>query len=225
MASANPYVQTTETTPTLPSERCELREEWQGTCLLWSGRPRDRYLLAGKIDPKNGVGAGLRLIGSAINMALSFDLVLVLRGPFFAAHGVGDWGDWFGLVGNDASTLLERGNPEKHLAATPEKLTRENNNADWLLSQENRTSVLFVPDMMRVGYLDWGAPATPSPGRYDNRVCPYARQVLRQLYWGRERKREGCQSFLGDTSALGTRTSSYEGTNYSTPSRPLWRLG
>lgn len=74
-----------------------------------------------------------------------------------------------------------------------------------------KTSRQSCPEMMKVGVLDWGAHAAPSPGRYDARVCSYARQVLRQIWWGRQTDRDGCQSFLGDTSALGIRNDSNEG--------------
>lgn len=214
MASADPKIHSVAAGPILPSERCERREEWQQTCLMWSGRSRDRYLTVGQIDPNDGVGASLRLIGTAIDMALSFDLELDLTGPFLASHGVGDWGAWFGLVGNYTSTILDLRNPEGYLGATTEGLKPHmHGREEWLLSQENRTSVSFVPNMMKIGVIDWGAPATPGPSRYDNRVCTYARQVLRQIYWGRKKERDRCHSFLPGHPALGAGNGSIAGKN------------
>ena len=216
MASAEPEVHTIAVGPSLPSERCERREEWQQTCLMTSGRPRDRYLTVGMIKPKDGVGASLRLIGSAIDMALSFDLELRFTGPFLASHGVGDWGSWFGLVGNDTSPLLDLSSPQGYLEAAKEDVQKRTyTRGEWLHSQENRTSVSFVPNMMKIGVIDWGAPAIPSPSRYDDRVCTYARQVLRQIYWGRTKERDLCQSFLPSNTAPGAGNGSIEGETNS----------
>ena len=223
MASAHPQVHSRDVESTLPSERCEHREEWQPTCLMWSGQPRNRYIVAGKLKARDGVGAQLRRIGTVIDLALSFDLEVVYHGPFLAAHGAGEWGTWFGLVGAGTNPLLATTNPNGYQLATREKLLR-NNSIEGIAQHENRTSVVFVPFMMNIGVFDWGAPATPTPARYDGRICTYTRHVLRQVYWGREKDRDRCHSFLRDTSfgLFGTRKGLYERKNARTkPGLPL----
>lgn len=179
---------------TVPSPRCANREEWQ-KCRLWSGKTHKRYLVLYNLTPREGVGASLMRVGWALNRALSFDLEPVFVGPLLASHGTGNFGDWMGLTHNP---LLAVQDSEAFERATQVEVPFPEGNGDpWFREQENRTSVVYRADAMKLGKIkDWGIPVlnlSSDPG-----ACPYVRQTLRNIYWNAPAKRGRCHSFLPD---------------------------
>lgn len=176
-----------------PSSRCANREEWRGTCVSWSGKPHNRYLEVREIPPIEGIGANLMRVAWALNRAMSLDLEPVFIGPFLAAHGVGDFGEWFGLTSN--TTLATCDGDGFRAARRQDVPFPEGNDDSWFRERINATSVIYVPDMSRVKKIvDWGAPVSPPPS--DPGVCLYVRQVLRDLFWSAPIRRDRCGSML-----------------------------
>ncbi|CAN0047913.1 unnamed protein product, partial [Laminaria digitata] len=67
----------------------------------------------------------------------------------------------------------------------------------WFRKQENRTSVIYVVNAMRVHKIkDWGIPV--SRPNSNTGVCPYVRQALRNIFWSVSQNRERCDGFLPD---------------------------
>ena len=179
----------------VPSARCARREEWQGTCRLWSGKPHNRYLVFDRVESREGIGANLARIAWVLRRAISFDLEPVIIGPLLAGHGAGDFGDWMGLTNNP---LLMVQDPVAFRTATLQSVPFPDANGDaWFLEQDNRTSVVYEPDPMKVDKLkDWGIPVSPPSS--DARVCQYARQSLRNIYWSVPQNRGRCHGLLPD---------------------------
>lgn len=180
---------------TFPSARCAKREEWQGTCRLWSGEPHNRYLEFGKIESREGIGANLGRIAWALRHVISFDLEPVITGPLIAGHGTGEFGDWMGLTHNPMLTIQDQAAFKR---ATHQSVPfPDGNNDDWFLEQENRTSVVFSANPMKVLKMtDWSSPVSPPSS--DPQVCRYMRQALRNIYWSVPQNRGRCDGLLPD---------------------------
>ena len=180
-----------------PSARCANREEWQGECRLWSGKPHNRYLEFKRLNKGEGIGANLMRIAWALNRAISFDLEPIFIGPFRAGHGAGDFGDWVGITQN-RNPLLVIQDPAGFSNATNEVVPfPEGDGDDWFREQENRTSVIYKVKPIKVHKIkDWGMPV--SRPNSDPRVCPYVRQALRNIYWSAPPTRGRCHTMLPD---------------------------
>lgn len=180
---------------TFPSARCANREEWQGTCLLWSGKPHNRYVAFNRVDSREGIGANLARVAWVLRRAISFDLEPVIIGPLLAGHGTGNFGDWMGLTNNPLRVVQD---PTAFKEATLQSVPFPEGNGDaWFLEQQNRTSVVYEPDPTKVDRLkDWGIPV--SPPSLDARVCQYARESLRNIYWSVPQNRGRCHGLLPD---------------------------
>lgn len=180
---------------TFPSTRCAHREEWQGTCQLWSGKPHNRYLAFNRVESGEGIGANLARVAWVLRRAISFDLEPVIIGPLLAGHGTGEFGDWMGLTNNPFLMVQD---PEAFRTATLQSVPFPEGNGDaWFLEQENRTSVVYEPDPWKVDRLkDWGIPVSPPSS--DAGVCQYARESLRNIYWSVPQNRGRCHGLLPD---------------------------
>jgi len=184
---------TAHSNETLPSRRCVHREEWQGVCRLWSGRPHHRYLKFGNLRGNEGIGATLLKVKWALDRAIAFDLEPVFYGPFTASHNLGDFGDFVGLTN---SPYLEIQDLEAFENAAESAVPFPEGKDDaWFLQDENRTSVVYRVGAVRVKKdRNWGVPVSPpnsSPG-----VCRYAREALRNIYWAAPRSHGRCRAFL-----------------------------
>lgn len=182
-----------------PSARCVDREEWQGECLMWSGKPRNRYLEFKHLHSGEGIGANMMRIAWALDRAITFDLEPVFLGTFRVGHGTGDIGRWVGLTHN---SLLAVRDPAGYRNASSETVPfPEGNKDDWFRAQENRTSVVYKAMPTGVKKIhDWGFPVShPNP---DPQVCTYTRQALRNIYWNAPPTRGRCISLLPDDTSL-----------------------
>lgn len=177
----------------VPSARCAKREEWQGVCRLWSGKPHHRYLAINEMNSDEGIGASLTRVAGSMRRAISFDLEPVINGPLLATHDVGDFGDWMGLTHNPLLTVQDPVGLEN---ATNESVPfPEGNSDDWFREQTDRTSVVYTPDAMKVEkMLGWGKPV--SPPNPNAGVCRYVREALRTIFWSVPEKRRRCHGLL-----------------------------
>ena len=196
----------------VPSTRCASREEWQDECFLWSGEPHNRYVEFANLLPKEGLGANLLRVHWALNRALLFDLQPVFIGPFLASHGTGDFGDWMGLTNNPI--LAVRDHDGFKNASRQEVPFPEGNGDDWFRDRRNQTSVVFVTNPMKVQKIkDWGVPVATAPS--DSRVCQYARQALRGIFWSVPGMRNRCDAFFAEKPDFLARNENHVSENSS----------
>lgn len=206
-------------TSTAPSRRCANREEWQGPCRLWSGKPHHRYLLYSNLRPLGGLGVSLMRVAWALNRAISFDLEPVFVGPLETAHGTGEFGGHMGLTQNP---LLEIQDPGAFEDATHQRVPFPEGNSDaWFLKQVNRTSVVYEADAMRAHMLhDWGIPVLMPNS--NARICRYARQALRNIYWSAPQTRGRCHAFLPEGHHASAGAFEPEDSGYSSERKRPW---
>ena len=164
-------------------------------CRIWSGEPHHRYLAFNRMPSHEGIGASLTRVAWALGHAIAFDLEPVINGPLLASHGTGDFGDWMGLTHNP---LLAIQDPAAFKMATHQSVPFPEGNGDayWSREKENRTSVIYTPDTMKVEKMTqgWGIPV--SPPNSDARVCKYVRQAMRNIYWSVPQNRGRCRDLL-----------------------------
>ena len=176
-----------------PSPRCAKREEWKEPCRIWSGEPHHRYLAFNEMPSHEGIGASLNRVAWALDHAIAFDLEPVINGPLLATHGTGDFGDWVGLTHNP---LLAIQDPAAFKRATNQSLPfPEGHNDAYWCREQNRTSVVYTADTMKVHKVNgWGIPV--SPPNSDGRVCKYVRQAMRDIFWSVPQNRGRCRGLL-----------------------------
>lgn len=198
----------TQTEVEFPSPRCQKREEWQGMCRVWSGRSHHRYLelggWSGGRRSREGIGSSLRWVKWSLDRAISFDVEPIFIGPLIAGHGMGDFGNTMGITNNPLLTIHD---PEAFASAVRERVPFPEGLDDaWFREQDNITSVVFEVDVRKIPVPqatkqgDWGMPA--SPPNPNSRVCRYARQVFRDMYWSAPREHGRCRAFLPDDHNL-----------------------
>jgi len=178
-----------------PSGRCANREEWKEVCKVWSGRPHHRYIKYDTLRGVEGIGATLLRVKWALDHAIAFDLEPVFVGSFTAGHHLGDFGDFMGLTHSPYFSIQDVEALEMATEITvPFPKGNEN---DWFLQQENRTNVIYSVEAMEVAKdKNWGIPVFPPNS--NPRVCRYAREILRDMYWTAPRIRGRCFTFLPD---------------------------
>ena len=178
---------------TIPSPGCAKREEWHGPCQIWSGKPHHRYLAINGMPAYDGIGGSLTRAGWLLGCAMSFDLEPVFSGPLLATHGQGDVGDWAGLTHNPLLTIQD---PKAFKKATNQSvpLTERHMGSSWFRKHENQTSVVYTPDTIKTSKSSWGVKI--SPPNSDPRVCKYAHQAMRNIYWSVPQNRGRCRCLL-----------------------------
>lgn len=172
---------------------CANREEWRGQSSVWSGEHHNRYIKLTRLAPTEGIGASLLRVAWVLHRAIAFDLEPVFDGPFFACHGTGNFGEWVGFKTN---TFVEINDPtgfqDVDTQDVPLPAAEE---SSWFFSQMNRTSVLFVPNIMHVKKAkEWGVPVSPPPS--NARVCPSPGCALRSIFWSIPKWRHRCHAAL-----------------------------
>lgn len=128
-----------------------------------------------------------------LHRAIAFDLEPVFDGPFTACHGTGNFGEWVGFKTN---TFVEAEDPTGLEGVEIQDVPLpEAEDSSWFLSQTNRTSVIFVPNIMQVKKAqEWGVPVSPPPS--NARVCPSAGCALRSIFWSIPKWRHRCRAAL-----------------------------
>ena len=166
-----------------------------------------------------GIGASLTRVAWALSRAISSDLELVINGPLLASHGTGDFGDWMGLTHNSYITIRDPvgfGLADNQTVPFP-----EGNDDAWFRAQENRTSVIYVPDTMKVAkMIGWGIPV--SPPNSDARVCRYVRQSMRNIFWSVPQNRTRCRGLLPDDHHTPQENASLGTTGGGPDARRSW---
>lgn len=165
-------------------------------CRLWSGRSHHRYLKFEGLHSNEGIGACLLRIAWALDRVISFDLEPIFVGPFLAGHGTGDFGQFMGLTGSPSLAIQD---PSGFATARHQNVPLpEGEEITWFREQENRTSVVYEVEAMKMPKLtrSWGKPIrTPNS---DPRVCRYVGRALRNMYWSAPREHGRCRTFLAD---------------------------
>lgn len=174
-------------------------------CRVWSGRPHNRYLRTDgwSTDGRRsgeGLGSSLLWVKWALDRAISFDLEPVFIGPLIAGHGMGDFGDFMGITRNSSTTIQD---PEAFATATHQAVRFPSGfHDDWFRGEENRTMVVYDMNVNDISVReatarrDWGIPVSPPSS--DARVCRFARQALRNMYWNAPRNHNRCRAFSPD---------------------------